>query len=490
MSSQQQQAAAAAQAPWLGLLKWSLNYMDGTVPSEESEQYRSMSEEDKKFLESVMKDGIVDEGDRMKTILKELISYLDSLGNGYHQNLEEEETTTQPKQNNTQEDVEELLLELQDIVEQIDFAKSFASMGGLSFLLGCAGATSSSMGMEDDEKEKMDHENDPTINMTDDNNNNRNRTPTTIIVPTSIRASCLGILATLCQNNPSVQMMMLEQGGVVKLIDIFFDTALINRQQQQQHSSTDWKEEQEEGKEDGDADSVMIMTKTIQAMSSFIRNHDMAEKIFCLNSQGLLMIQVGLGMYTRGRTISPSTSSSVGVQYAITIPSSALRRRALFFLQALVTSDSADSDRVKLLKPTIQFVASNLLDIESTNGEVEEQQQQGSDSTTTNNPISIQNDNTIREMALSMLNRILEQKKSVDGILDLKNSIVAMGVRRVTTLRSITEEEEKEMVQEEIQLWETLITNLAQAVRDDDVTTNSEMLLLGDGSAYTPPPAQ
>ena len=93
-------------------------------------------------------------------------------------------------------------------------------------------------------------------------------------------------------------------------------------------------------------------------------------------------------------------------------------------------------------------------------------------------------------MALSMLNLIFEQKKSVDGILDLKNSIVAMGARRVTTLRSIKEEEEKEMVQEEIQLWESLITNLAQAMRDDDITRNSDMLLLGDGCAYTPPPTQ
>ena len=61
---------------WLGLLKWSLNYVDGTVPSSESSGFKEMSAEKRAFLEEVMKNGIIDEGQRMKTILSSLDDYV------------------------------------------------------------------------------------------------------------------------------------------------------------------------------------------------------------------------------------------------------------------------------------------------------------------------------------------------------------------------------------------------------------------------------
>ena len=53
---------------WLGLLKWTLAYTDGTTDTKPQE----MSAEDKAFLEDVMKNGIINEGERMREILKEL----------------------------------------------------------------------------------------------------------------------------------------------------------------------------------------------------------------------------------------------------------------------------------------------------------------------------------------------------------------------------------------------------------------------------------
>ena len=42
---------------WLGLLNWSLAHTDGTSPSE----VRPMSDEDRLFLEKVMKEAVKDE---------------------------------------------------------------------------------------------------------------------------------------------------------------------------------------------------------------------------------------------------------------------------------------------------------------------------------------------------------------------------------------------------------------------------------------------
>jgi len=390
MSSQQQ--ADSDKAPWLGLLKWSLNYVDGTVPSSESKNFKAMSEEDKKFLEEVMRNGIVDEGDRMTVILNSLVSYLDSCLNVSKDNDSNEndpDGKTSEKVPSLEE-VEEMMMELQDIVEQIDFAKSFASMGGLQFLIGCASASASSA---------------PS-------------TSSSSLVPGSIRAACLGILATLCQNNPAVQMMMLEQGNIPKLIQIYFD---------QFSTST--------SSADGEDSSSAITSKAMQAMSSSVRNHDVAEKIFCMNDDGIKMVETGLGMYS---------SSSL----SIPPPSAALRRRALFFLQALITSDTADGDRVRLFKAAIQFVAGRYLDLNT-----------GIDGA------MVENDSQTREMGLSMITRILDQKNSVDALTEkgVHSFLVSLGVRRVSNMRSILDVDEKEMVAEELKLWEEVMSRLSKA---------------------------
>lgn len=351
---------------WLGLLKWSLAHIDGTVPSEESPNFRQMSEEDKKFLEEVMKNGIIDEGERMKTILSNLVDNLESM----------KERKLAPFDDKESEESLTLLDELQDIVEQIDFAKSFSSMGGIQFLMGCA----------------SEHE----------------------YVPLPIRSSCLGVIATLCQNNPPVQLSMLEQGNIPKLLDLFFSKFMLC-------DETSANEEDEDLK-DG------FRGKVIQALSCSVRNHHIAEKIFCMNLEGKRAIESGLGIHRQR------------------VPTLNLRRRTLFFLQALITSDSADGDRVRLFSTCIPQV------VMFCDPEKEENLE-------------------IREMALSMLNRILNQKKSVNAILECKELLVKLGVRRVTDLRAV-KEKKNEYIGEELELWESLVVELARACKD--VATSEE----------------
>ena len=62
-------AADGSQHAWLGLLKWSLAYCDGTRSSTATTE---MKKEDLEFLKKVMEEGIINEGDRMKSILQEI----------------------------------------------------------------------------------------------------------------------------------------------------------------------------------------------------------------------------------------------------------------------------------------------------------------------------------------------------------------------------------------------------------------------------------
>lgn len=269
---------------WLGLLKWSLAFSDGTTPSD----VQPMDEEKRAFLEKVMSEGIIDEGERMKSILKDLTEGLEIMlgtnvtadGGGGGESKHEEKL-----KDLEEDDMLELLQELRDIVEQIDYARAFMAMGGIPFLLGCATYQAAESSPE--------------------------RT-----IPKAIRKGALGVLSTMCQNNPPVQLSLLEYGHMPQLIQLFFDYT--------------------PGNDCGHDGDDSIREKVVQALSASIRGHSMAEHIFCQNEQGKVMLQLGLGMQQK----APK-------------PSAQLRKRSLFLLRALLTSDDATNERHKQFQDVI-----------------------------------------------------------------------------------------------------------------------------------------
>jgi hsp70-interacting protein len=253
---------------WLGLLKWTLAHQDGTKPSDLS----PMSAEDKAFLEKVMKEGIIDENERMKFILQEFSKAME-----YYQSLSQATTTQeQPPLSPISEDaLEDLLQELRDIVEQVDYARAFVAMKGPTYLLGAITASTG--------------------------------------IPESIRNQCLGILATLAQNNPPVQKGLLEIGAIKTLSDIFLH-------EDEDHCPMDTK--------------VAIM----QAMSAMIRNYDVTETVF----EHLLQAPE---LMVKGLDPDPVMTNEK------------LRLKTLFFLNAFLTSDTSSSARVQKFVDAIKMIA-------------------------------------------------------------------------------------------------------------------------------------
>lgn len=249
---------------WLGLLKWSLAYSDGTSPSAAN----PLSDSDKEFLEKVMKEGIINEGDRMKTILEEVTTQF--------QKWKASKSSTQEED----DQVSELLQELRDIVEQIDYATAFCSLQGLPFLLGCIQETE--------------------------------------VIPRSSRLTCLGVLATLCQNNPEVQKQLLERGALQILSDLFFGTT-----------------------NDGE-----LRSRILQAISAAVRSYDLAEAVFDQLEQSVALLEEGLS--------DPSTAP-----------------RALFLLRAVLTSDSTNPFRMRRFQSCVLVALDNFCG-ESSNANVRE----------------------------------------------------------------------------------------------------------------------
>mmetsp|Transcript_5367 Transcript_5367/g.10262 ORF Transcript_5367/g.10262 Transcript_5367/m.10262 type:complete len:356 (-) Transcript_5367:241-1308(-) len=138
---------------WLGLLRWSLKYNDGTNPSKEA---KPMSEEDKKFLEKVMKELVVDENQKMRAAIAVLKIPEPALL------PEESKTSNQAKEGGVVEGKDSVMSELEaldaeeqdkpeaiakkeetlemlyDIVDNgPDNAENFIKLGGAEPLLAC-----------------------------------------------------------------------------------------------------------------------------------------------------------------------------------------------------------------------------------------------------------------------------------------------------------------------------------------------------------------
>ena len=368
---------------WLGLLKWSLAFSDGTAPS----GAEPMNAEDVAFLEKVMSEGIIDEGERMKTILKDLTESLEVM-------LGTETKQEEKRKELDEDDMLELLLEVRDIVEQIDYARAFMAMGGIQFLLGCA-----------------------TYHAT--------QSASDRTIPKSIRKGALGVLSTMCQNNPPVQLSLLEHGHMPQLIQLFLDYT--------------------PGNDCGNAGDDSIREKTVQALSASIRGHSMAEHIFCQNEQGKAMLKLGLGMQMNAKK-----------------PSAQLRKRTLFLLRALLTSDDATDERHKEFQEMISFICTH---------EINEEWE---------------DDAEIREMSLAMLARLLQQSPSnkcaSKVILKHKDSIGSVGVARIQAIRNLKEgSEDREFASLELEEWERLMIAMAEAGRESpgDVDDSPPLTICG-----------
>jgi len=411
---------------WLGLLKWTLAHQDGTVPSEESPTM--MSEEDKAFLEKVMTEGIIDESERMKFILQQFLIAMEYYKNKSmkNQNItipEEEEEEKEEFPPPDQDELEELLQELRDIVEQVDYARGFVNLKGCQYLLGAISATT-------------------TMTSTTKTKNNNGEKQPAAVIPNGIRNMCLGIVATLAQNNPPVQKELLELGAIKILSDIFLHEEAL---------------------------PLSSKIKIMQAMSAIVRCYDLTEAVFEELPQAPVLMVQGL-LSSKQQQQQPSSSSSNAA--------ASLNLKTLFFLRAFLTSDDATPKRANKFRHAIAMIADT--DSDYLNDDKDDNSNNSS------------NDNVdyvaaqIRESSISLLQQLLERRLAVSLLLERKQHLASLGVQRIQKLRSLTGDA-AEFTKVELQNWESFLIQLARTEpenekekEDDGKAAASEMKLIAN----------
>jgi hsp70-interacting protein len=165
------------------------------------------------------------------------------------------------------------------------------------------------------------------------------------------------------------------------------------------------------------------LARIMHATSSCVRNHEVAETVFAHLEQAPALM---------APCIDPKFQ-----------PSSSLQSITLFFLRALVTSDTATPSRVHSFAGPIVYVIDHCL----------------------------QESNTpdLRETALALLVQLLEQKKSSNAILLRKDYLAALGVQRDLT------GEDRDYAQTELESWTSLMILLARATPDQESSPSPDL---------------
>lgn len=301
-------------------------------------------------------------------------------------------------------------------------------------------------------------------------------------LPDSLRRAALRTLSTMCQNNPPVQSCMLSCDHVRLLVGLFLDYSRASEREKRdsrrdRNGIIDDDRDRAGGREDG---HDLVRCDVVRALSSSVREFPSSERAFC-ECGGDIVLGMGLGMKTTSDVSSSlrrrdagddnhddDDDDDVAIDATLDVghgrPSTQLRKRSIFLLRALLTSDDADEDRHTRFDDVISFACTNLIDEE------------------------LEEDGEIREMCLSMMTALLRQEREVpknsgvggkggvgvrrgrgrgpasDTILRHKDRIGSIGVNRIRAIRDLVGgSEEMESAALELEEWENLLVALAEA---------------------------
>jgi hsp70-interacting protein len=123
--------AAADQAKWQALMKWTMKHTDGTTPTEAT----PISDDKRRFLEMVMNEGVVDENERVKDILRILEGEDPRLVFAGEDGSIADADETSPTPEELAQYKDALLDELLTRIDQIDNAQNLVKMGGLRVMM-------------------------------------------------------------------------------------------------------------------------------------------------------------------------------------------------------------------------------------------------------------------------------------------------------------------------------------------------------------------
>ena len=326
-----------------------------------------------------------------------------------------------------------MLQELRDIVEQIDYARAFCALGGLDFLLASLQSLHKQQREEDNNGSNCCH------------------------IPLAIVEQCSCILSTLAMNNPPVQKQLLEMGSIRILTNAYFDLSKKASSENNNNSNRNTA-------------IVRLQSRILQAMSANVRSHALAEQVFCETAQAVPLLEDCLGVVHD----NTDTAADENTESTSTPPLS-LQQRGLFFLRALVTSDSISLERIEQFGSCIATVIDRFVLADNDSDD--------------NDGDFVQ----LREMTLAMIQQLLEQAntRGCPPILwSRKDVLVAKGVQRVSALRADIaslstndddnddDEYQKAQYQSELDQWEAILVLLARSTPSMQTPTSTSAPLM------------
>ena len=214
---------------------------------------------------------------------------------------------------------------------------------------------------------------------------------------------------------------------------------------------------------------AMFCERIIQAISAIVRSYDLAEGIFCQLEQANDIFRMGFVGGADTNTDDPNSAKQS------TLPPLNVRKRTLFFLRSLITSDTTSIQRIQLFQTHVVYVIDHIVLLPTEEYE--------NASTTTSNTV----DDEMVEMALGMIQQLLEQRVSVNAVLSRKQPLAAMAVQQISTLRKQQQQQQQQQQQRSkdddddmesnevlLETWERILSLLANAKPDSSIPPVNE----------------
>lgn len=280
---------------WLGLLKWSLAQTDESGDSDA----RPMVDEDVQFLTNVMESLVADEPKRMREMMVEIAGFLEEFVGEEKGEMPQIAQLSREKQ---QERMEDIFEELRDVTCQIDMSVFFATkLRGIACILDVL------------ENKKS-------------------------LASDQVRCCAASAIATLSQNNAEVQASMFKSGSISRLVTVALSLMTGTEIGSGLIPSSDTLQ----------IDKPKLLAKVLFAISSSVIAHPTAEEILVRGQYGtdILKCIIDLPLSPQDSPEYDDTTSSVGRVNGGRDSILLLKKRAIRMCRALLTSDSASSDRV------------------------------------------------------------------------------------------------------------------------------------------------
>lgn len=300
---------------YLGLLRWSMNYQDGTT---DAQDVQPMTEERRKWLMEAIESQVVDPVEQMKNVIN--ILKLNPLFERKEEKQDSEKNKEFKNMLTFFEKQGEVLEQLMEYIDNYDLANDFDKLGGVEMLMKLLAHEVPESTKEEDKQGEVSEQDLVTIKDSHEGS----------------RVKSLEIIGILVQNHPKLQKSVHQKGGLEVLLKIMSGGAgeLAN------------VDDSNAAEKCSSCVSIKVKVKAVMAVGSLVRGNAELTREFLVIHKALPLLFEMVRSSHGGSAAGTEPAGDDGTPTVLSAEEVRLARKALFLVKYFV--DTVESIRIPM----------------------------------------------------------------------------------------------------------------------------------------------